>query len=512
MEITYDEVRRQVEELPIGYYAKRRIPMSMSVDEPTSYYSPSEDSITISYPIIAEGLKNAVENEDYKETAIRSMVYHELSHAILTPEDIFDWCRNEEDRYMMNVFEDERIETLLKDFYMDINFKKNVLYINGGKISTPTNPQQAFYNLVRFRSCADESLVATVESIIEKYSNLTAFKNPYYVVRNYYYDVRALYEEIVKLYNNKGAEGCSASEAKNQQIAENINNSDKSANGYDKNNQASEQKGESKENKKANGESKKAEVSIGDEGEVVEAEDDAKNGKGAKNSITLFDKALNAFRDTKTTEMLKAIISTFNKKSNSGNGCTGYSGIFNPRNIKSQNYKYFDRKIEGKGNNKFGKFHLNLFIDESGSFDNLAGAANTLIASLCEVERSNPNFNFDLICDSNGFRETPKKKRIIKADGGNYIGYDEVVSMMKKHTEKGSYNYNIVLHDGYVCSSGRKNAFLGWDRNNVTIIDTGDNKGDLRDLKNAKVVISPYDNLVDNLGVEVAKILKTAFR
>ena len=519
MEITFDEVRRQVNELPLGYYAKRRLPMGISKEAPTSFYNPVEDEITISYPIIAEGLRNAQENESYKETAIRSMVYHELSHAILTPPDLFEyhtWRGGGLHDDILNVFEDERIETLLSDFYMDVNFKKNILYINGGTIKPPTNVYEAFYNLVRFRAFPDKKLLAEVTRIIEKYKDINcSSKSPVYY---YALEIFDLYEKVEKLFKKSGASSCTPSAEELEQTANNINNSDNSENGYDKNENSGE-KGQTANGK--DGEN-------GENGEQTECENESEENESGENSnekgqpahgmggnignqITIFQKGLNSFRDTATTEKLKAIISTFNKKNNSGNGCTGYSGIFNPRNIKNNDYKFFDRKLEGKGNNKFGKLHLNLFIDESGSFYNLENAANTLIASLCEVERTNPNFEFDLICDSCGFRETPKEKRIVKADGGNLLSYKEVVEVMKKHTKKDAYVYNIVLHDGGVSSRG-KNCFLGWDRNNVTLIDTGDNKYALSQLKNAKVVISRYDDLVKNLGNQVAKILSTAFR
>ena len=104
---------------------------------------------------------------------------------------------------------------------------------------------------------------------------------------------------------------------------------------------------------------------------------------------------------------------------------------------------------------------------------------------------------------------------MIKADGGNGITYKQVVDVMKKHTVKDSYVYNIVLHDGSICFrswNGEKNPFLGWDRNNVTIIDTGDNRNLITECNNARTVYSPYSKLVENLANEVASALKVAFR
>ena len=225
----------------------------------------------------------------------------------------------------------------------------------------------------------------------------------------------------------------------------------------------------------------------------------------------VFLNSVNRYLDSKVTDTYKGIIDMFNKKNSNGNGCTGYSGIFNPRNIRNNDFKLFDRKITAKGNNKFGKFHLNLFIDNSGSFENLAKSANVIVHSLAEVERKNPNFDFDLILCGSHLKETTKKERFISANEGTYAEYDEVNDLMKKHTKQDSYNYNIVMYDGDV-TYRRKNPFLAWDRNNTTVIDTGDNKYAINEMKNARVVITPYRQLVNQLAEEVAKALRVAFR
>jgi hypothetical protein len=76
---------------------------------------------------------------------------------------------------IINVFEDERMETLLANYYHDVDFKSNVYRFNGlevGEIPTATNKFQQFYNLVRFRSGTPERL-ARVAEIIKDYNWLT---------------------------------------------------------------------------------------------------------------------------------------------------------------------------------------------------------------------------------------------------------------------------------------------------------------------------------------------------
>lgn len=533
MDVSFVEVKAVVDELPIGYYAKRRIGLTLDKDGESSYYNPCTDEIVVSYPLIARGLKNAKgENDSYKETAIRSMVYHEVSHAIITPSNLKENA-NQKTASILNVFEDERIETILKDFYRGVNFKKNALYINGGKIKKPTNAFSAFYNLVRFRACKNAKLLDRVDQIIKDYND-SDFDTWYYKKA-----VQDLYNAVEREYG-KDPEGFSPSEEELQSLADEIND-ENNGKGYDKNDHSGEKKLADKdkdESKSGNGEGENGEGEGEGDGEECDGESEEgdgdgeedddntskkpiKNGKGGQNSNP-FEKFLKKFHDTKMVESFKAIISTFNKKNSNGSGCHGYSGIFNPRNVKNENYKYFDRKLSAKGNNRFGKFHLNLFIDESGSFSNLQDMANKVIYALNEVEKTNPNFSFDLICDSDSFRETDKKHRQIKANGGNGITYEEVVAVMKKHVKKDAYVYNIVLHDGYLdwawrrnrswCNQTGKNPFLGWDRNNVTIIDTGDNKDCIDECKNVKVVYSPYEDLVVNLGEQVGKALQNAFR
>ena len=405
MNVTFAEVKDQVNMLPISYYAKRSVPMVLDKDIPTSFYDCEKDEIHISYSAIAMGLENADgENEEYKETAIRSMVYHELSHAILTPADWASCVRNRggaEYRDAFNIFEDERIETILKDFYMNVNFKKNILYLNGGKITQPKDAMQAFYNLCRFRVHDKKEFLDEVERIIKKYDGI--IPEGYWETNAYCNEIFDLYDKVKQDFAENGS---STSKEEMEKAEDEINNND-NGKGYDENDTADGEKRNSvfdknKDEKQGdeNGEGaesgdgedygEEADGENGEDGEDAEGKpnhSDSYNGKGRRHAFDVFNKVVNRYRDTKMTECFAAIISTFNKKNQNGNGCHGYSGIFNPRNVTNPDYKFFDRRIESRGNNKFGKFHLNLFIDESGSFYYMENAANTVVRSLEEVER-----------------------------------------------------------------------------------------------------------------------------
>ena len=122
MKVSLAQVEGILKTLPIGLYALSRVETTLSADEETSFYNPVTNSITISYPIIALGLEK-VTNPDLIETAVRTMLYHEVSHAILTPRNLYNTD-------IRNIAEDERIETLLRNYYLGVDFKWLVYQIN----------------------------------------------------------------------------------------------------------------------------------------------------------------------------------------------------------------------------------------------------------------------------------------------------------------------------------------------------------------------------------------------
>ena len=105
MELTFAKCESIVNTLPIGFYTGRRIGITLDKETETSFYDPMEDKIVVSYPIIAHRMKAMPETSTCtEEEAVRSMLYHEVSHAILTP------ASEMRNSFQLNTFEDERIE------------------------------------------------------------------------------------------------------------------------------------------------------------------------------------------------------------------------------------------------------------------------------------------------------------------------------------------------------------------------------------------------------------------
>lgn len=487
MNVPIAMIKSIAEGLPIGLYAKRRIPIAIDEEEPTSYYNPVSDEIVISSKIIQEGLKHVHKKKDI-EPAVRSMVYHEVSHAILTPNKMkmTDW---------MNIFEDERIETILGDYFLDVDFKKQVLHINGFKsldeVPNPAPTAMAkFYSVVRF-GIGEKKFVDEVDRIIKDYAK---FNSSTYLWQTYRYidEVKALYraitgeepptENIITAPVPFDADGEEDTEGENTATPSDVD----------------------EENEEKSGDDAGGKPCHGRKNPLKEKEIE----KLIKSTFIN-----NKYVDTKLTDELSMILENFSKKNNSGSALAGYSGTFNTRAVVREDYKYFERKASINGSNKFGTFHLNLFIDESGSFYRSETAMNTLLRSLTDIERKNPNFTLDVVfCGISERLVQDKRHRIFKADGGNRLD-KKTYELYRKLQKPNTYNYTIACFDGDACSDGGRgdHGFGAFDHNNCVIISDYDNERYIRnDVHSARVIYTrDYTNeLIKN----VVDALEKAFR
>ncbi|MBR5151592.1 MAG: hypothetical protein IKW71_02020 [Elusimicrobiaceae bacterium] len=195
MEITFVKCESILKTLPIGFYAGRRIETTLDKKEDTSFYSPMEDKIVVSYPIIAHRFEAMPETSTCTdEEAVRSMLYHEVSHAILTPAKAIK-CST-----MMNIFEDERIETVLRDFYHGVDFQKQLYDIHGGNAPKATDTESAFFNAVRF-GLGTPKVQAKIERVLNKYASLNRASVRYssgLCGSDYEYEVKEIWDMVKK--------------------------------------------------------------------------------------------------------------------------------------------------------------------------------------------------------------------------------------------------------------------------------------------------------------------------
>lgn len=496
MEISYLETKQILDTLPLGLYSSRRIEASLDEQAPSSYYNMLEDKIVVAYSNIVSTMQNINNADEYKETAIRSILYHEVSHALLTPKKM-------KPTEIINIFEDERIETLNKYTFHNVDFKKNIILLNNFQGEAPTDAKTEFYNLVRFRQGDPEDLI-TVNNIIDRYSIMTATKynTTYWNWRQPEFsdDIYNYTNEIYQLYNK---------------IAKKWKEPERSL--YDDQQEAAR--------KQRNGQSCDQFLKNGQIGSVAEVDDatletilanangeqdKSKAGSNVNSKNTLMNNITSIFFDPTLTENLKRILDTFNKKNSGGSSVNAYSGVFNPRNVVREDYKYFDHKMPINGSNKYGTCHLNLWIDDSGSMNGNETLINKLLYSLISIEKTNKNFTFDYFTCADRIEKCDKYKGY-EARGGTYLS-KEIVPLFRQAQKPNTFVYNLVIFDGQASTDKflDGNTFKIFDTNNTTIITDDSNKRNLSKNTSSKIIYC--NNYVEQFYDNVFKTLQTAFR
>lgn len=478
MEITLAKVRAIFDTLPIGYYLGRNIKVELSETSLDSYFNPIGDNIVISAPtILATARKRMIKGEDVEEL-IRGLFYHEISHVILTGKV----CAEAEKRYGMrgklheivNIFEDERIETILREYYMKTNFRKNIFLINDYNGQPPKNPHEAFYHLVRFHN-GKEEFIREMEKLISKYAHLNAASDEYEWER-YIRDIAAFYNKVTSNfdpddYNNEEGEGDSGEGDEKSDSKEKAKGSDKAG---------------SDEGEKAEARAKKVK-----EFKVPNTE------AGLGNSIMkkAIEEVLNAYLDVMLQTRIRKLIEMAEKKKGTfGAAYQSYSGRINPRACDRDDCKWWVKDNRTGSNKMYTKTHFNLFIDHSGSFEDCNEAINKLLKALMTVV--SPDFDFDVITIDTQITEWDRPDQFVfEANGGTDLN-NKIAPVFRKHQKRGCNNFNIVVFDGEAHNYGYSQSdepFNHFDTSNTILVVDSSNERFVRHLHNCKKKIINRD-------------------
>lgn len=537
MELSFAKCESIVNTLPIGFYTGRRIGITLDKDTNTSFYDPMEDKIVVSYPIIAMRMKQTPDGTCDEEEAVRSMVYHEVSHAILTPADEM------ENSFQLNCMEDERIETVLRHYYHGVNFRKQLFDLHGGHAPQAKDAQSAFFNAVRF-GLGTGKVQTEVNRILKKYAKMYRGTRRWenhkesYGAGYYEEDVDQLWDLVRKEFKDhpeefqpqdgegkgepQNMDNFGNGKAQGKGRGENRQNKgqgeNQQSNGQDENQQGQGQKANGETDGEENGEGNSADSENPYKGRPHECElspDEVKRMVGASLGG---HPDLNEAQVAKLAEFQKTvemIIGNFNKKNKGGNGINAYSGVFNPRAVARKDYRFFERAMTTQGNNKFGTCHLNLIIDSSGSFCDNVPLTNGILAVLSEIERKNRNFSMDVAFINHDFHlcENVRERKMV-ANGGNNIP-DDMKEILMKLQKPQTCNYNIVLFDGdAICNrwgnyDGTK-LFGVFDMKQTTLITDPDNVKYMKPpFTSTKVVVTK--NYTEELIDHVIHALTIAF-
>lgn len=451
---TFIEIENILKTLPVGYYIGRNVPLKLT-NENGSYYVPMDDEAYISYPML-NNVMTKIEsklNDENIERLTRTLTYHEISHAFITPKSL---SMNN----IVNVFEDERIESMCRNYYKGVDFKELLMLVNDWDGKTEPAHDTAFsvwYSLVRYHLGKPRFLIK-VAALLKKYRKLHRFSN-YWSSCIYKDEIMALYREVEEDFlkdelekQRKAEEEAKAADEEEQQN----DNTGMSMNAGDDNDaEESDEMNETEFNTVGQSEVSPEELrekqleeqlnEMSDEElqELFENITRAADEEGKK----LFENS-QVYVNPGVQERLANIILA-NKKVTKSNASAinAYSGVFDPRSVIRDDYKWFVQQNRQGNVKQFSKIKLNLFIDNSGSFYSNETIVNQLLFALKKLEQQEPNFTFDLITMNTRFELKKKNERELHCDGGNDIpAYAE--GIIKKVQDRQSMNYNIVLFDG----------------------------------------------------------------
>lgn len=461
MNLTYSKCKEIFDTLPIGYYLGHNIPTELSETDPATYFNTTTYTITISFPMIASALKKIDAPEDL-EQIIRGLLYHELSHVIMTPDPkdfqcTDQWKRNTSvsqrlKHNLLNIMEDERIESLLRKYYLDTDFRKNVDLINapetGHTLAMSDDPMDRFYAAVRFR-VGPKAALDKVAEIVRGYHfdrQATERNAPLDQYIRDIFDLYKYFDQKVEQEKQKQAEGQSSSQSSVQdRSAEQAQSMESCANVDPSDTEAA------------------AKVTA-----IIQ-----KLHENIKKFVE------NNFMDPRVKEakerVTRILTTAMNRRANQAPSLAGYAGKIDSRLCGDRKYKWFVKRNNGSAGNKFSKIKLNLFVDNSSSFANSRRTINALAGAIADIERQFKDFSFDFVRVGNGIKKMPKNERFVLCDEGSALTND-IIPVYRSLQDPNALTANIAVFDGdlFCCSGADKernlHAWRAFDQPNCQIV------------------------------------------
>lgn len=505
MTLTRPELEKIVKTLPIGYYISRNVEITIDENAECSSYDPMNDKIEISMKQINTGLESLQETGN-EEEIVRSNLYHEVSHAFLTPTSLHV------DR-TMNIVEDERIESILRKYYMNVNFRKTIMALNNYHGEAPIDAESAFYHLVRFR-VGDPKWIAKLNELIDDYKTLNRSSYSY----SYACAAHNFHDEFVNEWNKMNAQNMTEpnpiqANGQNGQDSAEAQQTTGSQDGTQPIKVDAQNDDNSDDQPDTN--AIQSDETCEQEGEQQELNESIYDDSYAK---AMIESVMNEFNDNEISAQIQSILQRIAKASSrNGSAINAYSGKFDPRAVVRDDYKYFVQANRTGHIKAYSRTHLNLFIDRSGSFKDSEDTVNKLIKALSIFEKSNPEFTFTLITCGDGERIEPINHRKLDCRGGNRLD-SEIFQIFRQVQRPNESNYNIVLFDGDAFSNcGRYDRaacrpnFGAFNNSKTTIISDYDNREVIeRYAKSAKHIFTAdyVDELIKNVMIALQALTR----
>lgn len=478
--------------LPVGYYLGHPVSLRLDPTGDSTYIELDCERVTVSYKNICTALENAPDDID-PEPIIRALLYHEISHALLTPRCllsaangslIYKCCsryKNGTDKAtyirdhvhdIINIFEDERIETTCRNYYMNVDFKRLLVLLNGDpKNFMNRDPIGKFFALVRYRIGSSEQL-NTVSSIIKQfYGNTYTMPN----CENYVKGIIKLFASMLPSdfqyqHNHNEQDNSSMQDAQDNSSMQDDQNDDS----------AQDDQNDSTENQASP-------APLTDD--QIDAIARAIEEKLTACQITIEKSRIKeAFKKLSTNDEAAAIRAQFerviqtalNKHKAQSSGSLGYSGRIDPRSVTNKDYRWFAKKTQGSSVKRFSKIQFNLFCDNSGSFYTSRLKMNAVILALKELAAANHDIQVKVIHCGSGVTIPDQESPWLTCHASSHFSAN-LPTIYKEAQRPDATNINMVVFDGefYVRDNITKSkAFGTFNHPNCIIVSDTDNKDD----------------------------------
>jgi hypothetical protein len=482
MELMFARCKTILKKLPMSYYGvSKEIDVQMDKEAETSFFAPVTGEIHISFSNVLSALSQALKRKTSfgDETTVRTLLYHETLHVLLTPTIISKWGGWSD---WLNIMEDERIEEIGEGFFLDTDFPKMKVLLNGytGKLDPHASTLSAFFFTVRFKHAPKgmERFVNMVDEWIEHYKTLN--ESSYNDVGSFYEDANRIWLEFAREYGRleKEREKCEKSKADSKGTGDSADANDEGSDSEEAGDSAYSDK-EKKSSKEAGDSAARASIIKAASSKIKKREREAfMHG-------STFDLNVERGRpDPKTMQELEKILHRrIDLSGRESSASVGRLGKIEPRLVgrkACEDYRWFLRGVGG--NQRMGrKLHMRLVIDNSGSFMDNDDVMRRFLAAINAYRKNNSDsFSFEVMTVNESCVMLDPSSLEFRSFGGNTIPRC-MPGMYKKMFEPDSKNVTIVLFDGDMftdCSDqplAEKRVAEMWNDPSCIVLSDADN-------------------------------------
>lgn len=445
MKLKLEEMKEVARRLPVGYYLGAKVPVEIEEGQ-AAYADMVKREIHIGLALLqsaADAITPADAAKWDREKLLRCLLYHEISHLLLTP----NWAlniklktpkggtfRNSHD--LVNIFEDERIETLLRGRFLDADFAAfKRLAIK--PIAKPKTPAEKMLMAVRLRRTTPR-ISKMIDEAIRMLWDI---------------DVRGGSMYIYKHYLQSIVDAVLASQEQEQQSQEQPQQQQSQGQEQSQEQEQGQEQGQSQSGDGGDEQPDEEAQSGGDEqpGEEERAEASAAGGRDPGNSIDLRElwSSMATAPSGATAAALNRFATRLAKKrgAQSAGMWSALHGRISPKRDALDKDRIF-RRVSDVGANINQSVNLVLWVDCSGSFWASETKLNQILASVADAERmSAGKLHVQVVhMTDHACVALPGKWNIV-ARGNNCIDHT-FVEAWQATRDRTRRNIDIVVFDG----------------------------------------------------------------